>query len=317
MTEQERNKFVVLRDYVEVWNQGKMEVAREIVSPDFQDHPPTRFFDVGRSGPESLIEAASSFRKGMPDLHDAVQQMVAEGDMVAYLGRISGTHRGEMFGFAPTGKRASVWGINFFRFENDKIVERWGQFDVLGMMQQFGLAPGGHEADPSEMGTNTEHELPVASRVSAETLEANKRLYTRMVEEVVNGGRMDVVPELFSPAYVDHTSPPGAPEGLDGVKAVFGMFRTAFPDVHFTIEHLLAEGDVVATHVTGRGTNDGPFMGNPPSGKPATWRSTGFFRVEDGKIIEHWGIPDLLGLMMQIGLIPPPGTPRSREVEAH
>jgi predicted ester cyclase len=137
-------------------------------------------------------------------------------------------------------------------------------------------------------------------------LEANKNVYRRVVDEVVNQGLFDVVDQLFEPTYVDHGAPPGLPQGLAGVKAVFGMFRTGFSDVHFTIDDMVAQDDIVATLVHGEGTNDGPFMGMPPTGRHARWRSVGFFRVRDGKIVEHWGIPDLLGLMIQLGVIPPP-----------
>ena len=133
--------------------------------------------------------------------------------------------------------------------------------------------------------------------------EANKAIYRRFVEEVVNGGNFDVVDELYSPDYIDHAAPPGAPSGMAGVKAVMGMFRTAFPDVHFTIDVMVGEGDIVATFVTGEGTHNGPFMGRPASGKHAKWSSTGFFRVRDGKIVEHWGVPDLLAIMTQIGAL--------------
>jgi len=127
-----------------------------------------------------------------------------------------------------------------------------------------------------------------------------------MVEEVVNQGKFEVVDEIFHPDYVDHVAPPGSPPGLEGVKAIFGMFRTGFPDVKFTIDQMVGEGDYVATLVHGEGTHTGQFIQFPPSGKHATWRSVGFFRVEDGLIREHWGIPDLLGLLIQIGVIPPP-----------
>jgi predicted ester cyclase len=134
--------------------------------------------------------------------------------------------------------------------------------------------------------------------------EDNKAIYRRFVEEVVNQGHFNVVDELYAPDYVDHAAPPGAPGGLMGVKMIMGMFRTAFPDVHFTIIQMVAEGDMVATFVTGEGTNNGPFMGRPASGKHAKWNSTGFFRVKDGRIVEHWGVPDLLAIMSQIGAIP-------------
>lgn len=142
--------------------------------------------------------------------------------------------------------------------------------------------------------------------VQADQRKANKDVYRRVVDEVVNQGHFDVVDEVFDPSYVDHGAPPGLPPGLEGVKAVFGMFRTGFSDVQFTIDDMVAQDDIVATLVHGEGTNDGPFMGMPPSGKHARWRSVGFFRVRDGKIIEHWGIPDLLGLLIQLGVIPPP-----------
>jgi predicted ester cyclase len=133
-----------------------------------------------------------------------------------------------------------------------------------------------------------------------------------MVEEVVNRGNFDVVDELFHPEYVDHAAPPNSPPGLAGVRAIFQMFRTGFPDVKFTIDQLVGEGNYVATLVHGEGTQTGQFLQFPPSGKHAIWRSVGFFRVENGKIREHWGIPDLLGILIQIGIIPPPAAASSR-----
>jgi predicted ester cyclase len=139
------------------------------------------------------------------------------------------------------------------------------------------------------------------------SIEESKAVYRRFVEDVINQGKLDVVGELFSPDYLDHSAPPGAPSGLEGVKAVQSLFRTGFPDVHFTIENLVGEGDKVATRVTGSGTNTGPFMGRPPTGKRATWESMGVFRVANGKIVEHWGAPDLFSLLQQLGVIPAPG----------
>jgi steroid delta-isomerase-like uncharacterized protein len=152
--------------------------------------------------------------------------------------------------------------------------------------------------------------------MSTETLtptSRNKETYRRFVDEVINEGKIDVVEQVFSPDYVDHSRPPGAPEGLDGVRAIPAMFRGAFPDLHFTIDQMVGEGDLVATLVTGRGTQNGPFMGIAPTGKRATWASMGFFRVADGKIVEHWGSPDLLTLLTQLGAIPSPGGGESPE----
>ena len=302
---EDRDRDLVLEMYDEVWNKGNFDFADEAVSPDFTDHPPTRFFDVGRTGPGALTEAANNFRNAIPDFHDTPELVLVEGDKNAYLGAISGVQTGEMFGFAPQGRRMRVWGVNFFQMRDGKTAERWGQFDVLTMMQQLGVAPGPPMPEAPE-------EAPAygdprrAGREDSSNIEANKAVYVRMVEEVVNKGHFDVVDELFHPEYVDHAAPPGSPPGLAGVKAVFKMFRTGFPDVKFNIDMMVGEGNYVATLVHGEGTQTGQFIEFPPSGKHAVWRSVGFFRVEDGLIREHWGIPDLLGLLIQIGIIPAP-----------
>lgn len=301
--EQQAYKELVLREYDEVWNKGNFDYAEKAVHPEFTDHPPTRFFDVGRTGPDALIEAGRNFRAAAPDFHDSPELVVAEGDVVAYLGMISGTQTGELFGFPATGRQFRVWGVNFFKMRDGLIAERWGQFDVLSMMQQLGLAPGPAQ-DVS--GEQTFGDPMRTSNESSDAVEENKAVYARMVEEVVNNGNFDVVDEIFHPDYVDHAAPPGSPPGLEGVKAIFSMFRTGFPDVKFRIDRMVGEGDYVATLVHGEGTHTGQFIEFPPSGNHAQWRSVGFFRVEDGKIREHWGIPDLLGLLIQIGVIPPP-----------
>lgn len=139
-----------------------------------------------------------------------------------------------------------------------------------------------------------------------------KQVYRRFVEEVINKGNTDVIPELFHLEYLDHSAPPGAAEGQSVYEQVAGipkLFRGAFPDVHFTIEDMVEEGDWVATRVTGRGQHLGrPFMGVPPTGRKVTWSSEGFFRMKDGKIVEHYGQPDMLGLRQQITAPITPGS---------
>jgi predicted ester cyclase len=138
--------------------------------------------------------------------------------------------------------------------------------------------------------------------------EENKAAYRRFVSEI-NRGNIDQVDEFFAPDYVEHSAPPGAPPGVETIKMVFRMFRNAFPDVEFTIVDLVAEGDKLATFVRGHGTHEGEFMGVSPTGTEATWNAFGINRYADGKIAEHWGVPDLMGLMQQLGAVPAPGPP--------
>ncbi len=141
---------------------------------------------------------------------------------------------------------------------------------------------------------------------------AAKQVYRRFVDEVINGGNLSVIPELYSPDYVDHSAPPDAPKNLSVFEQVAGiqsMFRGAFPDVHFVIEDMSQEGEWVATRVTGHGTHlNKPFMGMIPTGRKCVWSSLGFFRISNGKIAEHYGQPDLNGLREQLAEKPQPGS---------
>jgi steroid delta-isomerase-like uncharacterized protein len=114
--------------------------------------------------------------------------------------------------------------------------------------------------------------------------------------------------ELFAADFVDH-NPAVLSHDLEGTKQLFSMYLDAFPDVQITVDDLIAEGDRVAARFTGQGTHKGPFMGLPPTGKPFTLTAIDILRIVDGKIVEHWGEADTLGLLQQLGAIPAPGQP--------
>jgi predicted ester cyclase len=136
--------------------------------------------------------------------------------------------------------------------------------------------------------------------------EQNKTIVNRLVEEGINKGNLSLFDELFTPDAVDHLLPPGMPSGAAGNKLFFSMFRAAFPDLRFTIEDVIAEGDYVVQRVTGHGTMKGEFMGMPPTGKHATWSEIDIVRMKNGKIAEHWGNGDQMGMLQQLGLAPMP-----------
>jgi predicted ester cyclase len=137
--------------------------------------------------------------------------------------------------------------------------------------------------------------------------EENKAVVRRFYEEVVNQKKRAVLDEVFDPNLVDHFFPPGTPGGLEGARQTFDMFLTAFPDLHFTVEDLIAEGDKVVARVTMSGTQQGAFMGVPPTGKHVRITGIDINRFVGGKSVEHWVEMDTLGMMQQLGVIPPPG----------
>jgi steroid delta-isomerase-like uncharacterized protein len=123
--------------------------------------------------------------------------------------------------------------------------------------------------------------------------------------EAFGSGDVDRLEELIAPDVVDHDPyNPFASEGLEGVKKGVNMYREAFPDLQFTIEDQIAEGDKVATRWTGTGTHQGELMGAAPTGKSATVTGIAIDRIEGGKIVETWGNWDTLAMMQNVGLIP-------------
>jgi steroid delta-isomerase-like uncharacterized protein len=137
--------------------------------------------------------------------------------------------------------------------------------------------------------------------------EAHKTIVMQLYEEVFNRGDLDLVDTLISPKVVNHDPqlPPGVPNGPQGLKAVVTMLRSAFPDDHHTIEDLVAAGDKVVVRLTHRGTHQGSFFGLSPTGKHISQTSIHIFRFADGKLVEAWANRDDLGLLQQLGAIPP------------
>ena len=114
-----------------------------------------------------------------------------------------------------------------------------------------------------------------------------------------------------SPDFVWH-GPDQDIRGYEQAKQNAALFLAAFPDFHMDVHYMLAEGDKVAAHATVSGTHQGEFAGMPPTGNRVEVTATDILRVEDGKIAEHWGNSDNLGMMQQLGAIPPPpGQPGS------
>ena len=142
------------------------------------------------------------------------------------------------------------------------------------------------------------------------TTEKNKALIQRRAVSM-NQHDLDAALAVFHPDYQDHNAPPpGLPSGIEGDRLFFRMLFNAFPDLEVTTEDLIAEDDRVVERLMLRGTHKGAFMGAQPTGKRVTWSFINIYRLTDGKVVELWSEGDHLGLMQQIGLIPPPQAAR-------
>jgi steroid delta-isomerase-like uncharacterized protein len=138
--------------------------------------------------------------------------------------------------------------------------------------------------------------------------ESNKAVARRFLEEVFGQGKLAVADEIVAPDHVDRGpgTLPGLPPGPEGSKMIVTVYRNAFPDIHFTIDEQIAEGDKVVTRWTGHATHKGELAGIPATGKSATVAGIGVDRIENGKIVESWGLFDQFGMLQQLGVIPAP-----------
>ena len=136
------------------------------------------------------------------------------------------------------------------------------------------------------------------------TAETNKLVMSRFLE-FINTASETLASELISPNATFYV--PGRPESMRGpigYLEIIGMMRGGFPDIQWTLEEMIAEGDKIAARFTMRGTHQGTFFGVPPTGRKIVVQAMNFYRLSGGHFVEERGQPDLLGLMQQIGAVP-------------
>lgn len=139
MTSSELDPKEVARRYVEVaWNDGDVDAMDEVLTEHQVYHDPAGDGEEPLSEFKQFIQG---YHQAFPDLHFAVDTYIAEGDLVSFWGRTTGTHEGPLMGIEPTGNRIDIMGINVVRVEDGKVAERWANFDLFGMLQQLGHDP--------------------------------------------------------------------------------------------------------------------------------------------------------------------------------
>ena len=140
--------------------------------------------------------------------------------------------------------------------------------------------------------------------------EQNKALILRLYAEVFSRWNLGVVDEIIAPEFVGHEMLlvlPRTPPGPVGFKQFYGWLRSAFPDLRYVVDDVIAEGDRVVVRWTWRCTHKGEFMGIAPTGKQATVTGMAIYRVAGGKCVERWVELSLVGLLQQLGAVPTPG----------
>jgi predicted ester cyclase len=132
----------------------------------------------------------------------------------------------------------------------------------------------------------------------------NKQI-TRKLLAVFEHGRLEEIDQLVDSQFVNHEAPPGSPQGPEGLKQTIGWLRGLWGPMRAEIEDEITDGDKVVARITMHGRHVGEFLGKPPTGKKYAAKQIHIWRVNDGKVVEHWSVRDDLGQALQLGLINP------------
>lgn len=138
---------------------------------------------------------------------------------------------------------------------------------------------------------------------SSDTTIRNSEVVRRLYDEVLNEGRLELLDELAVADHVEHNPFPQQSQGVAGLKQRASMVRTAF-NPHFTIEHLIADGDKVAVMWSNTGTHVGEWFGFAPTGKTIVTHGVDVYRMRDGKLVEHWDVVDVSDFLVSVGVMP-------------
>ena len=134
-----------------------------------------------------------------------------------------------------------------------------------------------------------------------------RKIVERIPLEVLNNDNFGLIDEIVATDFVEHYPQPGVPPTREGLKQTLKALKVAFPDLRYTIEDSIESGDKIVHRLTGTGTMKADYMGMPATGKRATWTEIHIGRVANGRVAEHWGLVDQLGLLVQLGIVPAPG----------
>lgn len=296
------NVAVVRRFFEEGVNTGNLDVFDEVVTPDVIYAGAT----VGdESGLEALKRIYGEALTGLPGIQYGFLTSVASGDTVAVRYLVEGVHSGDFRGLEPTGSTITWNHSAFAHVTCGKITEMWAEVNQLDRLRQFGaLAEDGSAARMAAAPAYPAATPAVASdgaSCAPATPEDVLAVVDRFRAEVYNAGNTDALPEIVAEGYLH-----GAANGPDAIGVAGGGkqisgFQTALPDLDWTFDEVIAQGDQAAARWTVRGTHDGDLLGFAATGEPVEFTGISFWKVACGNIVEFQTEMDAAGLLEQVG----------------
>jgi predicted ester cyclase len=299
----ERNKAVV-RGFKEAQKLGKSvkEVEAEFLTPNYRRHRGGMLHLAANAQGQGFPGAGDYLRRAFPDRIDTGVEIIAEGDMVGYLFRLTGTHKGNLFGIEPTGKTINVYEVGIFKLIDGRISEAWFMADELALLRQIGATlparKDGKRIVPPVTGEGEDADVVVKRLMAGplDTVEARNRLLV---------------------ARSKSSTPPKDVRAADFKQLRNGFFNLrefgirngaaketvalAMPERRDPIDGLLAEGDKVWMRFKLSAVHAKPLYGLPPTGRRVEAAEIGIARIVDGKWQDAWYFGDELGLLLQLG----------------
>lgn len=300
VTTSEESRAVALA-YFDAFNTGDADALGELLAPDYDHHGAL----VARQDRELHQERLRINRAAFPDGHYDIQDVIANGDLVAVRTVFTGTLQGPYAGVEPAGQPVAVRAVHIHRVACGQIVETWNSGDGLGLLRQIGALPpaGPAPRTPLDAPGATPAATPDGSCAPMAT-EETAAIARRWTEEGWDKHDPAVLEEIVSPNAVHHAGLFTDEYGVEAVVADMLALVAAFPDVRFTADVVVADGDRAAVRWTGRGTHEGELQGLAATGIPVEFTGINVYRMACGQIVEGWSEPDSLGLLRQLGVVP-------------
>ncbi len=284
--------------------QGKPEmpqVEKEVLAPFYDRVRGGNLHLAGNARDQGWPHPALYLRAAFPDRVDVMEQVIADGDRVGLLFRVTGTHTGNFFGIPPTGKKIDVYEVAMLRIVDGQMIEGWYMMDEAALLQQLGvkmpvrsdgriITPAIPRTDDGPTFVRKLERQPVNSTLDRNRLAAAR---TRLTTKGKVGLAADH--RLLRFGFVrtrDYCKAQGIDLGLD----------TAFPDRYYGLDVLIAEGNQVWVRFNVHGTHSAPFCGIAPTGARMGVNAVSILNFDDaGEIVSSWTFADELGVLLQLG----------------
>lgn len=279
-----------------VW--GQQGKVAEVVSPDVVNH---WGHGIESTGFDAFSETFATILSAFPDMSYTVNLVAAQDDLVASAWTGTGTQSGEWAGIAPTGNTVTMNGIAIFRVACGQIAETWVEANNLGLLAQLGSPDvPAFLADAAAPEATPEAAGAASTPCAGDSPEANLALVERWTTDVWVGQELAVLDEIASPDIVHHGAAFPDSHGVEAVKEGIQSQLAVFPDMDLVVDQAFADDHLVVVRWSGTGTDEGGFLGNPPSGQETAMSGINIYQVHCGQIVESWSEINGLGMLRQI-----------------